>query len=69
MYPCYRLFEYAWAAPQTGAMAVRTQQSLERMVPSRTPLSGGRVYRLNRPARRRNIIRQIQLVWRRRQAI
>lgn len=50
-------------------MAVRMQQSLERMVPSRTPLSGGRVYRLNRPARRRNIIRQIQLVWRRRQAI
>jgi len=39
------------------------------MVLSRTPLAGGRVYRLNRPVRRRSIIRQIQLVWRRRQAI
>jgi len=50
-------------------MAVRTQQSAERMVVTRTPLSGGRVYRLNRPPRRRNIIRHIQLAWRRRQAI
>jgi hypothetical protein len=50
-------------------MAVRTQQPAERMVLSRTPLSGGRVYRLNRPARRRSLIRQIQLVWRRRQSI
>jgi hypothetical protein len=39
------------------------------MVLSRTPLTGGRVYRLNRPARRRGLIRQIQLAWRRRQAI
>jgi len=50
-------------------MAARTQQPAEGMVPDRTPLAGGRVYRLKRPARRRSIIRQIQLVWRWRQAI
>jgi hypothetical protein len=57
------------SAAQTAAMAVRTQQPAERMVVTRTPLNGGRVYRLNRPARRRNLIRYIQLAWRRRQAI
>jgi hypothetical protein len=56
-------------AEQTAARAARTQQPAEGMVPGRTPLAGGGVYRLNRPARRCNIIHQIQLMWRRRQAI
>ena len=38
----------------------------ERM--TRTQLASGRVYRLNRAPRRHSIIRQIRLMWRRRQA-
>jgi hypothetical protein len=43
-------------------------QSRARAHMTRTALAGGRVYRLNRPARRRGLIHQIRLIWRRSQA-